>query len=380
MVAGEASGDTLGADLIKSLQARFPNAQFVGIGGPKMQALGFESWFPMEKLSIMGLFEVLKHLFELLRLRKQLIARLLTLKPDVFIGIDAPDFNFKVEHCMKRNGIVAIHYVGPSVWAWREKRLNKIKHYVDGVLVLFPFEPAFYERYDIPVKFVGHPLANSFPEKPDVASARAQLGLGLSDSVTAILPGSRMSEIDTMVDIYLQAAQLLTDVYPKMRFVIPCVHQRARERIELAINSHGKGLQVLLIDGQSKAVLEACDQAIVTSGTATLEAALMKKPLVLAIKVHPVSYWIMRRLATTEWIGLPNILAGETLVKELIQDEATPEKIAVQIGHLVVDQRLREKQIAAFEKQYHALKLNASELAADAVMEWARLDGRKKND
>jgi len=373
MIAGEASGDTLGAALMQSLQARYPNATFVGIGGPKMIALGFQSWHPMEKLSVMGFFEVLKHLFELLKIRKSIIARFLAIKPDVFIGVDAPDFNFKVEATLKKNNITTVHYVGPSVWAWREKRLEKIRYSVDGVLVLFPFEPPYYHRYDIPVRFVGHPLANQFPEYPETLSARSHFDIEPLAAVTAILPGSRMSEINRMADVYIQSAKLLADIYPKMIFLIPYVHEKAKIRIQEAVNRFGKGLNIRLIEGQSRQVLEACDQALVTSGTATLECALMKKPLVLAIKVHPISYWMMKRLATTQWIGLPNILANESLVSELIQDQATPHKIAIQMGRLIMDTQLRAKQISAFEIQYKALRQNASELAADAVEEWAGL-------
>jgi len=373
MIAGEASGDTLGAALIQSLQVRYPNATFVGIGGPKMIALGFQSWHPMEKLSVMGFFEVLKHLFALLKIRKSVIARFLEIKPDVFIGVDAPDFNFKVEAELKKNNITSVHYVGPSVWAWREKRLEKIRDSVDGVLVLFPFEPPYYHRYDIPVKFVGHPLANQFPEIPNTLSARTLFNIDPLAAVTAILPGSRMSEIQRMADIYVQSAKLLADIYPKMQFLIPCVHEKAKKRIQEAVERFGKGLNIRLVDGQSRQVLEACDQALVTSGTATLECALMKKPLVLAIKVHPISYWMMKRLATTQWIGLPNILANQSLVAELIQDQATPHKIAIQMGRLIMDTQLREKQIKAFEKQYASLQQNASELAADAIEEWAGL-------
>lgn len=373
MIAGEASGDTLGAALIQSLQLRYPNATFVGIGGAKMIALGFQSWYPMEKLSVMGFFEVLKHLFELLRIRKSVIDQFLAIKPDVFIGVDAPDFNFKVEAELKKNNITTVHYVGPSVWAWREKRLEKIRDSVDGVLVLFPFEPPYYHRYDIPVKFVGHPLANEFPDTPDTLSARALFDIEPFVAVTAILPGSRMSEINRMADVYIQSAKLLADIYPKMQFLIPCIHHKAKERIQEAVNQFGKGLNIRLVDGQSRQVLEACDQALVTSGTATLECALMKKPLVLAIKVHPISYWIMKRLATTEWIGLPNILANQSLVSELIQDQATPHKIAIQMGRLIMDTQLRAKQITAFEAQYASLKQNASELAVDAIEKWADL-------
>lgn len=372
MVAGEASGDTLGADLISSLKKRHPDAKFVGIGGPKMQAQGFESWFAMEELSVMGFFEVIKHLPSLLKIRKQLISILLDLKPDVFIGIDAPDFNFKVEALLKQKSIKAIHYVGPSVWAWREKRLVKIKQSVDGVLVLFPFEPDYYHRYGIPVKFVGHPLANQFPERPNSERAKLALGFQSENQLTAILPGSRMSEINRMVDTYIQAARKVAEIYPNMHFAIPCVHRAAKKRIQQSVDLFGKGLKVKLLDGQSREVLEACDQALVTSGTATLESALMRKPLVLAMAVHPISYWIMKRLATTQWIGLPNILANKTLVTELIQENATAEKIALNLGRLIIDKKLRSEQISVFELQYHELKQNASELSADAIDDWMK--------
>ncbi|WP_233993147.1 lipid-A-disaccharide synthase [Thiomicrorhabdus sp. Milos-T2] len=372
MVAGESSGDTLGADLVRSLKLRYPNARFVGIGGPKMLAEGFETWFPMESLSVMGFFEVIKHLPSLLKIRKNLITKLIALNPNVFIGIDAPDFNFKVESVLKSNSIKTIHYVGPSVWAWREKRLAKIKLAVDGVLVLFPFEPSYYHRYGIPVKFVGHPIANQFPEKPNTPEAKKTLGFSVDASVTAILPGSRMSEIDKMSDVYIQAASKLSLIYPDMEFVVPCVHDKAMQRVKQSVDFYGKSLKIKLLLGQSREVLEACDQALVTSGTATLECALMKKPLVLAIAVHPISYWIMQRLATTQWIGLPNILANETLVTELIQQDATADKIALNMGRLVIDKKLRERQITAFRNQYQQLKQNASELAADAVEQWMK--------
>ncbi|QKI89228.1 lipid-A-disaccharide synthase [Thiomicrorhabdus xiamenensis] len=370
LVAGEASGDTLGADLLSELKSRYPNARFVGIGGPKMIALGMDSWYPMETLSVMGFFEVLKRLPQLLKLRKQLIQRLIELKPDVFIGIDAPDFNFTVEKHLKQQGIKTVHYVGPSVWAWREKRLQKIKRAVDGVLVLFPFEPQYYHRYQIPVECVGHPLAQQVPEVPDKISARSRLGLAEDSQVTAILPGSRMSEINQMIDPYLQAADQLLKAYPTMRFVIPVIHDRARRRIEEALKKWQLDEQVLLLQGQAQLALEACDQALVTSGTATLECALMRRPLVLAIKVHPLSYWIMSRLATTKWIGLPNILAQQDIVPELIQDQATAEKISTELASLIESEVIREQQLRCFEQQYQQLKQPSAQIAVAAIERW----------
>lgn len=374
MVAGETSGDLLGADLIRGLKQRYPQARFVGIGGPQMQAEGFESWFPMEQLSVMGFFEVLKHLPSLLRLRKQLLHNLLALKPDAFIGIDAPDFNFFVERKLKQAGIKAIHYVGPSVWAWREKRLINIKQSVDGVLVLFPFEPAIYERYAIPVKFVGHPLANQVPPQPSAQDARQTLELPLDAKITALLPGSRMSEIDRMADVYVQAAKQLSFIYPDMLFIVPCVHARARARIQHAIDLYGVKLKIKLYDQQAQTVIEAADQVIVTSGTATLQTALMLRPMVIAIKVHPISYWIMKRMAISKWIGLPNILAQADIAPELIQDDATSEKLALALGRLVIDNKQREAQLANYRQQAQMLKQNSADLAAQAVIEWAKLE------
>lgn len=378
LVAGEASGDTLGADLLAELKARYPSARFVGIGGPKMITLGMDSWYPMETLSVMGFFEVLKRLPQLLKLRKQLIQRLIELKPDVFIGIDAPDFNFTVEKRLKQQGIKTVHYVGPSVWAWREKRLQKIQRAVDGVLVLFPFEPQYYHRYQIPVECVGHPLAQQVPAIPDKVSARNRLGFAEDEQVTAILPGSRMSEINQMVDPYLQAAAQLLKTYPAMRFVIPVIHDRARQRIEDALEKWQLDGQVRLLQGQAQLALEACDQALVTSGTATLECALMRRPLVLAIKVHPLSYWIMSRLATTKWIGLPNILAQQEIVPELIQEQATAKKIAAELTNLIESEALRDKQLGFFEQQYQQLKQPSAQIAVDAIERWAGIDSESK--
>lgn len=373
LVAGETSGDLLGADLIRGLKARFPNARFVGIGGQQMQQEDLESWFPMEQLSVMGFFEVLKHLIPLLRLRKQLINRLLALRPDVFIGIDAPDFNFYVERKLKQAGIKTVHYVGPSVWAWREKRLVKIKQSVDGMLVLFPFEPPIYHRYQIPVCYVGHPMANQVPLHPNKIQARTQLKLDESILLTALLPGSRMGEVERMADVYIQAANHLQLIYPQMEFIIPCVHQTARDRIEQAIARFGSRLRVHLIDGQAPLVLEACDQAVVTSGTATLQTALMLRPMVIAIKVHPISYWIMKRLALSKWIGLPNILAQQDLIPELIQEEATPAKLALALGRIISDVKRQNKQVTTFSEQRELLRQDTANIAAQAIIDWAEL-------
>lgn len=385
LVAGEVSGDLLGADLMAGLKNQFPDAKFVGIGGLQMQAQGLESWYPIEDLSVMGFFEVLKNLFKLLKLRKQLLQRLLDLKPDVFIGIDAPDFNFYLEKQLKDAGIKTVHYVGPSVWAWREKRLEKIKLAVDGMLVLFPFETAIYDKYQIPVEFVGHPLAQKIAttrsgcaanaEESIKQAARKNLSIEENIQLTAILPGSRMSEIERMIDVYLLAAQQLNLIYPTMEYVIPFVHDKARQAIENSIAIYGQNLKIHLIERQADQVLLACDQALVTSGTATLQTALSQRPMVIAIKVHPISYQIMKRLAISKWIGLPNVLAQKDLVPELIQDQATPEKIALALGKLIADQAQRSKQLNAFAEQLTQLNQDSSSLAANAVVKWAGLNG-----
>jgi len=371
IVAGESSGDLLGADLIKSLKRRYPQASFVGIGGDKMQSEGFVSWFPMEKLSVMGIFEVLKHLPELLKLRKQLIKQLLELKPDVFIGIDAPDFNFKVEQTLKNAQITAIHYVGPSVWAWREKRLVKIKKQVDGMLVLFPFEEAYYHKYKIPVKFVGHPLANQISETDSTLEARQSLSLAKELNITGLMPGSRWSEVDQMIELYIETALQIKKQFPEMVFIIPCVNERIRQRVQLSIDKlAGQDDCFKLYLKQVDLVIEACDQSLVTSGTATLEVALHGKPLVLAIKVHPFSYWLMKKLATTQWVGLPNILAQKELIPELIQDQATVANLTSNMLEIIQNQDKRNLQISAFKQQHKRLKQDASNLAAEAIIKW----------
>ncbi len=372
LVAGEVSGDLLGADLIRGLKQHYPTARFVGIGGERMQAEGLESWFVMERLSVMGLFEVLRHLPDLLSLRKQLLENLLALKPTAFIGVDAPDFNFYLARKLKRNGIKTFHYVSPSVWAWRENRLVKIKQSIDGMLVLFPFEVPIYQKYDIPVCFVGHPLANQVAIAPNAGDARKALKLPEIGSYTGLLPGSRMSEIERMADVYVLAAKQLALIYPDMQFIVPCVHQRARARIQQAFERYGAKLRYHLIDQQASLVIEASDQLIVTSGTATLQTALLLRPMVIAIKLHPLTYWIMKRMAISRWIGLPNILAQHSLVVELIQHEASPEKLALELGRLVVDNQRREQQITAFMQQRVQLRQDSASLAAQAIVGWCQ--------
>ncbi|KUJ72228.1 lipid-A-disaccharide synthase [Thiomicrospira sp. WB1] len=372
MVAGETSGDQLGAGVIRALKQRYPQARFVGIGGPEMMAEGLESWYPMSRLSVMGLFEVLKHLPGLLRLRRQLIHRLRSLRPTAFIGIDAPDFNFTVEARLKADGVPAFHYVGPSVWAWREHRLKKIREQVDGVFVLFPFETSLYERYGIPVKYVGHYMAAESHQAPLKSQARETWGLSEKVSVTGLLPGSRSAEISVMMPLYLQAAGLLLNRYPTMQFVIAAVNEQACAMIkgQLANLAAWQQPHFQVKTGQVKTAIAASDQLIVTSGTATLQTALMQRPFVLAIKVHPLSYWLMKRLATTPWVGLPNVLAQQSVVPELIQHEATPLKLVQQLIPLIDSPQAREHQISVFAQQQVALEQPSAERVVDGLVAW----------
>lgn len=371
LVAGEPSGDALGADLIQALKQQYPQAQFVGIGGPAMQAAGLQSWYPMETLSVMGFWDVLKRLPELLSLRTQLIKRLKRAPPHLFIGIDAPDFNFAVERALKTAGVPVIHYVGPSVWAWREKRLEKIRHWVDGVLLLFPFEPPLYKKYRIPAAFVGHPLAWKIPLDPDRPAARHTLGVPEQVSLTALLPGSRMGEITRIWPEYLRTVRLLLELYPDMQFVVPTVHARAHAYLSETL--HNEKLPVELVRGQASTVLQAADQALVFSGTATLEAALCKCPMVITGKVHPLTYWLAKRLVKTRWVGLPNVLAGREIVPELLQDAARAERLAPELGKLVVDELMRRKQLDAFTDMHQQLRQPAGERAVEAMQQWGVL-------
>lgn len=363
LVAGEASGDILGSGLMQALRQRHPDIEFIGVGGPRMQAEGLESHFPMERLSVMGLFEVLGRLRELLRRRKDLVRMLIAAKPDVFIGIDAPDFNLNIELKLRRAGIRTVHYVSPSVWAWRQKRVLKIKQACDLMLALFPFEARFYEEHAVPVRFVGHPLANTIPLEADRAGARERLGLPQDASVVALLPGSRGGEVGKLGVLFLDTAQRLLQDRPGLRFVLPCASPERRLQIEEMLV--GRDLPVQLLDGASHEALAACDAVLIASGTATLEALLYKRPMVVAYKVAPMTYRILKRLVKSPYISLPNLLAGRLLVPELIQDAATPEALAATLTPLLDDGSV---QTEPFDAIHRALRQDASAQAAEAVL------------
>jgi lipid-A-disaccharide synthase len=331
MVAGEASGDLLAGLLLDGLRKRWPDLHSAGIGGPQMAQRGFEAWWPHDKLSVHGFgWEVLRRYRELVGIRNQLKQRLLASPPDVFIGVDVPDFNLDLEAALKLQGIKTVHFVCPSVWAWRPKRLDKIKRSVDHVLCIFPFEPELLARHGIAATYVGHPLANVIPMQPDRAQARSRLGLAAEDRVVAILPGSRESEVRHLVDVFFQAAALIKQGEPSTQFVVPAI-PALQQRIEAAAASSGLGHALKVVTGQSHTVLAACDVTLIASGTATLEAALFKRPMVIAYRMGALSWQIMRRKQLQPWVGLPNILCREFVVPELLQDAATPQALAKEV-------------------------------------------------
>ncbi|MWV17674.1 lipid-A-disaccharide synthase [Pseudomonas sp. L-22-4S-12] len=366
LVAGEASGDILGAGLMQALKARHPQVEFIGIGGPRMQAEGLASYFPMERLAVMGLVEVLGRLPELLARRKRLIRTLSDAKPDVFIGIDAPDFNLTLELKLRQAGIKTVHYVSPSVWAWRQKRVLKIRQACDLMLTLFPFEAKFYLDHQVPVRFVGHPLANTIPLQADRQAARTALGVPLEAPLVALLPGSRGGEVARLGELFLDTAQRLRALRSGVQFVLPCASAERRAQLEALLAS--RDLPLLLLDGQSHEALAACDAVLIASGTATLEALLYKRPMVVAYRVAPLTYRILKRLVKSPYISLPNLLAERMLVPELIQDAATPDALAQALVPLL-DNGVEQTQ--GFDVIHRALRQDASQQAADAVLKLA---------
>lgn len=363
LVAGEASGDILGSGLMQALKARHPDARFIGVGGPRMQREGLDSYFPMERLSVMGLVEVLGRLPELLSRRKRLIRTLIDARPDVFIGIDAPDFTLGVELKLRRAGIKTVHYVSPSVWAWRQKRVLKIREACDLMLTLFPFEARFYDEHQVPVRFVGHPLADTINLQADRAAAREALGVAGQTPLVALLPGSRGGEVSRLGALFLDAAERLRAMRPGVQFVLPCASAERRAQLEQLLA--GRDLPLLLLDGRSHEALAACDAVLIASGTATLEALLYKRPMVVAYRVAPLTFKILKRLVKSPYISLPNLLAERLLVPELIQDAATPEALAQTLAPLLDD---GEVQTEGFDVIHRALRQDASRQAADAVL------------
>ncbi len=368
IVAGEASGDLLGSHLIKALKKKCTDIEFVGIAGPKMMSEGALSLFSMERLSVRGYIEVIKHLFGLLRLRRQLLKHFLSNRLDLFIGIDAPDFNFWLERKLKKNGIKTIHYVSPSVWAWRKNRIKKIKNAVSHMLALFPFEPALYHGAGIPVTYVGHPLADILPMEPDTSAAREGLKLKSSALVVAMLPGSRQSEVQQHAELFVKTAKLIYAEYPNAIFLVPLITRETRQIFELAIFHENESLPIQILFGHAHDAMEASDVVIVASGTATLEAALLKKPMVITYRMSKVSWQILKRMRLQPYVGLPNILAEKFIVPELLQDDSTPEKLAEATIKLISDTTYISEIKAEFTKIHFSLKQNSAEKAANVIL------------
>lgn len=369
MVAAEASGDLLGAHLVAALKARRPELRFSGIGGPKMVAQGFESHVPMDKLGVRGYAEVLRHYREIMGIRRQIAERMLRERPAVFIGVDSSDFNLDLERQLKDAGIPAIQYVSPSIWAWRGWRTRRIVRSVTHLLAIFPFEPALYEKFGLPVTYVGHPLADVIPLEPDKAKARADLRVPAGRRVIALMPGSRRSELHYMADLFVLTARRLLQDLPNAYFVCPTASRATRDMFEAALWRHeARDLPLTLMFGHSHEALAAADVALVASGTATLEAALFKTPMVIAYKQSPFTWALMRRMLYLDNIGLPNILAGEALVPEFVQDKATPGNLANALLDLLQDTGAQRRQVEKFHEIHATLRQNTAQKAADAVL------------
>ncbi len=371
MVAGEASGDLLGSHLIAALKTRLPDAVFYGIGGPKMQGQGFDSWWPMEKLSVMGYWDALKHFREIAGIRRQLKRRLLDLRPDIFIGIDAPDFNLGLETDLKSAGIRTIHYVSPSIWAWRGGRIKKIGRAVNRLLALFPMEPQIYEKERIPVTYVGHPLADIIPLQTSKQAVREKLSLPRDYPIFAMLPGSRRGELEMMAETFVETAKIIRERFlPTAIFVVPLTTRETRLQFEMAIyQKQGGDVPFRLLFGHAQDALGAADVSLVASGTATLEAAMLKRPMVITYKIAKFSYWLMKRMAYLPFVGLPNILAGRFVVPEILQDQATPENLAEALVKLYQDKDNAAAVEEAFTDLHLQLRQNTAEKAAQAVIE-----------
>lgn len=370
MVAGETSGDMLAARLLTGLRPRLPDSLMHGIGGPRMAESDFISDFPMEKLSVRGLFEVLMHYREISGIRKRLMQQLLDEKPDVFIGVDAPDFNLDLEIQLKQAGIPTMHYISPSIWAWRGGRINKIAQAVSHMLLIFPFEEEIYRKAGIPATYVGHPLAQVIPMNPDVAAAREELGLEPDARVVTVMPGSRMSELKYNTETFIQTAKLLLERDPHLQILVPMAGQKQRAYyIDLVLEAKLEDVPVLLMDGKSHTAIAAADAVLVASGTASLEVALFKKPMVIAYKMMAASWHVLKHMGYQPWIGLPNILAEEFVVPEFLQSAATPQAMADALWKQLSDDTLRQSLQQRFIDMHHSLLRDTASLSSQAVLD-----------
>lgn len=366
MVAGEASGDILGANLIRALKTQFPNACFEGIGGPKMQAEGFHSLYQMDRLSVMGLLEPLKRLPELLRIRRAIVKRYSSHRPAVFIGIDSPDFNTNIEYKLRSVGVKTVHYVSPSVWAWRQGRIKKIKKSVDLMLTLLPFEADFYREYQVPVQFVGHPLASEFPEQPDRAAACLDLQLDPQSDVLCIMPGSRANEVELLTALFLDTAERVKDsAYADLQVIIPAANEARYQQIQSVVAAYPE-LNARLIMGQSHRAMEAADAVLLASGTTALEAMLLKKPMVVSYRFGALTYAVLSLLVKTPYASIPNLLANKMLVPELIQDQASIENLSAAVID-ALDPVNRERLHSEFTHLQKQLAVDSGTKAANAI-------------
>jgi lipid-A-disaccharide synthase len=369
IVAGEASGDLLGAGLIQAIRQRHPDAVFEGLAGPQMLAAGATSLFPMERLSVMGIVEVLGRYRELLGIRRQLADHFRANPPDAFIGIDAPDFNLGLERQLHQAGIKTVHYVSPSVWAWRQRRVKKIARAVDLMLTLFPFEAAFYERHQVPVRFVGHPLADMIPLSVDQGAARRALGLPEAGEVLALLPGSRSNELHYLADTFIRTASWLQQRHPGLRVVAPMANAPRRAQFEAALGRCQSPPDITLVAGQSREVMAAADVVLLASGTAALEAMLLKRPMVVAYRLAALTYWLMKYRVKVDFVSLPNLLGGEPLVPELLQHAATPEQLGRAVLEYLENPQAAARIYGRFDEIHRDLRRNASDQAAEAIMQ-----------
>lgn len=369
MVAGEASSDQLAAHLMGALKQHLPEATFYGIGGPRMQREGFESLWPAEMLAVRGYAEVLRHYRSITRMRRQLLRRLLKDRPDVFIGVDGSDFNLWLEKRLKRSGISTIHFVSPSIWAWRRNRMSRIVESVSHILALYPFEPILYRDTEVKCSYVGHPLADVIPLDVDQRVVRERLGVQVDRPVVALLPGSRQSELHFMAETFIETAKHLLERYPRVQFLVPLVSRETRLQFETALwKLKADELPFTLMFGHAADAIAASDAVLVASGTATLETALVGRPMVIAYKMSPWSWRLMRGMRYLPWVGLPNILAGRYVVPEFLQDDATPENLAQALGNLLVDRQARAAITRVFDSIHRLLRQDTSQKAAAAVL------------
>ena len=369
VVAGEASGDLLGSYLVRALRGHLPRARFVGIGGPRMQAAGVDALFPLEKLAVRGYVEVARHYLEILGIRRRLAARFLREPPALFIGVDAPDFNLGLESRLKSAGIPTAHFVSPAIWAWRGGRMRSIRRAVSRMLVVFPFEQLLYERAGVPVTYVGHPLAELLADFPGRAAMREQLRLPAAARIVALLPGSRMSEIEHMADLFVETAAQIAAGVPGVQFLVPMVNRATRELFEAALYRRPAGeLDLTVLYGHAHEAMAAADVVLVASGTATLEAALLRRPMVIAYRMPDLSYRIMRKRRYQPYVGLPNILAGEFVVPEFLQDEATPENLSQAVQNLLFDTGVRDRLEARFGALAGELRQDSAARIAAALL------------